>query len=150
MFTEMAPISKKIDIADFDMRDVVNKCFTPDVSAYGGHINVLDILDRIESVYGDTYFYLTEETFKEAYREFMISQWLVCIDRPTKYLSESLSIEISKGENRHYYFHEYLYVALSFKVEKGMVKGWWDWYDVIGGRGVKDLERSWKTSIEKV
>ena len=36
--------SKKIDIANFDMRDVVNKCFTPDVSAYEGHINVLIIL----------------------------------------------------------------------------------------------------------
>ena len=39
---------KKIDIANFDMRDVVNKYFIPDVSAYEGHINVLDFLDRIE------------------------------------------------------------------------------------------------------
>ena len=150
MCIEMISVPEKTEMDHFDMRDVVNKCFTPEVSAYAGHINVLDILDGIESVNGNAYFYLTEETFKEAYREFMISQWLVCIDRPVKYLSESLSIEITKGENRHYYFHEYLYVALSFKVEKGMVKGWWDWYDVIGGRGVKDLERSWKTSIEKV
>lgn len=141
---------KKIDIANFDMRDVVNKCFTPDVSAYEGHINVLDFLGSIESAKSNTHFRLELETFKEAYREFMISQWLTCIDHPTKYLSESLSIEITKGENRHYYFHEYLYVALSFKVEKGMVKGWWDWYDVIGGKGVKDLERSWKNSIESI
>ena len=141
---------KKIDIANFDMRDVVNKYFTPDVSAYEGHINVLDFLDRIESAKGETYFRLELETFKKVYREFMIDQWLICIDHPTEDLSESLVIEITKGENIHYYFHEYLYVYLTFKVEKGMVDVWWYWYDVIDGRGVKDLQVSWKKSIESI
>lgn len=141
---------KKIDIANFDMRDVVNKYFIPDVSAYEGHINVLDFLGSIESAKSNTHFRLELETFKKVYREFMTSQWLICIDHPTKYLSESLAIEITKGENTHYYFHEYFYVRLTFKVEKGMVEGWWYWYDVIDGRGVEDLQVSWRKSIESI
>lgn len=141
---------KKIDIANFDMRDVVNKYFTPDVGAYEGNINVLNFLDSTESAKGETYFRLELETFKKVYREFMIGQWLICIDHSTKYLSESLAIEITKGENTHYYFHEYFYARLTFKVEKGMVEGWWYWYDVIDGRGVEDLQVSWRKSIESI